>query len=133
MASLMRSAILKAIVAAFLISASVPAVTARPVSPDVEVESSPYWDTAPKFKPARALPPLYPRSYIREHKPGWAVVTYTVGIDGRAKNVVLESTSDETFGRHIAAAIRIWPHVPAMKDGVPVEGTVTRKFSLEFE
>ena len=111
------------------------AVSAAPEEPHAasEQETSPHWDTAPKFKRARGLPPLYPMSYIRENKPGWAVVTYTVGVDGKASSVLLESASDAKFGKHVAAAIRVWPHHPAQKYGVPVEATVTRKFSLEFE
>jgi len=95
------------------------------------VEQSDLWDVAPKFK--RGTVPLYPLSFIHGDKNNFAVITYTVTVDGKAKDVILVSTSNPKFGGHIAAAIKRWSHYPATKDGNPVEATVTRRFSLEFE
>lgn len=126
-----------ALAAALLVGHSIPACAEQATPdapPETEVkETSPDWDVAPKFKRARGLPPLFPMSYIRSRKSGWATVKYTVGVDGKANNVVLEAASDPAFGNHVAAAIKIWPHFPATKSGVPVEATVTRTFSLEME
>ncbi|GHA77513.1 energy transducer TonB [Cognatilysobacter bugurensis] len=123
--------------AAALVSAVCLPVFAQDASRDEAaneelLEESIHWDEAPKFKRARGLPPLFPMSYIHGHKSGWAVMTYTVGVDGKARNVVLESSSDSKFGKHVAAAIQVWPHFPAVKDGTRVEATVTRRFELEF-
>ena len=109
---------------------AVEASAAESIEP-ATVEQSDLWDVAPKFK--RGTVPLYPMSFVHGNKNGSAVITYTVTMDGKAKDVILVGTSDPKFGGHIAAAIKRWSHYPATKDGNPVETTVTREFSLEFE
>jgi len=91
-------------------------------------QASPEWDA-----PARlvgGMAPVYPIGQLLNGKTGHAEVAFTVGEDGRTRDISVTKADREVFGRHLAAAVKGWRFEPATKDGKPVASRLS--FGLDF-
>lgn len=92
----------------------------------VPVDFSP--DAAPALERGpRALdrtpPPKYPAAALAAGQGGRVVVKVLVGIDGRARDVVVESSEPAgVFDAATVEAVRGWRFAPLLREGEPVEG-----------
>jgi periplasmic protein TonB len=80
--------------------------------------------------------PLYPESARIRLKEGQLVVRYTIGKDGRVKDViVIDHADDQSFDDSAVRAIRNWRFSPLIKDGEATEVVheLTVFFRLEAE
>lgn len=89
------------------------------------------YDVPPRLLSGEA--PIYPVSRIYAEENGQAVVEYTIGIDGKTKDVHAISATYKYFGAHAVIAVRKWRFTPAMKNGQPVELTVQETFKFEID
>jgi protein TonB len=85
--------------------------------------------------PARLISgssPVYPLSILLKHKAdGYALIQFTVGVDGRTHDVVALESSHKAFADHAIIAIRNWQFEPAKKDGVPVSVSAIQRMNFE--
>ncbi len=77
-----------------------------------------YYDTPPKFISGNA--PSWPMSQWHSGNSGFAVVAFTVGLDGKAHDIRVVQASYPYFGSHTIIAVRNWKFEPARKNGQPV-------------
>jgi TonB family protein len=77
-----------------------------------------YYDTPPKF--ISGSTPHWPMSQWHSGNSGFAVVAFTVGLDGKAHDIRVVEASYPYFGSHTIIAIRNWKFEPARKNGQPV-------------
>ena len=75
-------------------------------------------DTPPKFISGNA--PVYPQSQWRSGNSGFAVVAFTVGLDGRAHDIRVLRASYPYFGIHTIIAVMDWKFEIARKNGQPL-------------
>lgn len=89
------------------------------------------WDTPARF--LRGKSPIYPINQALNGKASRAEVEFTIGIDGRTKDIRIVQADREVFGRHLAAAVRDWQFEPAERNGIPVTSAMrfTMNFSIE--
>jgi periplasmic protein TonB len=64
--------------------------------------------------------PIYPISKALSGKSGAAVIAFTIGEDGKTRDLSVKDTSGEVYSRHAMIAIREWRFQPALKNGAPV-------------
>jgi protein TonB len=115
------------------ISLDVPAVD---ISSDAGGMASPTMinkegDATPKVR----IPPDYPPEAARDGIQGWVKLQFTIGTDGRPKDIeVLEADPKRVFDRNAKRALRKWVYDPKFEDGKAVEqpGIIVQlDFSLE--
>jgi len=80
--------------------------------------SSRNYDTPPKFISGNS--PSWPMSQWRSGNSGFAVVAFTVGLDGKTHDMRVVQASYPYFGSHVIIAVRNWTFEPARKNGQPV-------------
>jgi protein TonB len=71
--------------------------------------------------------PIYPFSASMANQPGVAVVRFTIGEDGKTRDIIVVRASAPYFGAHTAYAIKHWVFEPARKNGRPVAVTVEQE------
>ena len=76
------------------------------------------FDTPPKLIGSSA--PVYPIRQWQLGNSGEALVEFTIGEDGKARDFRIVSTSYKSFGDHAILAIKLWQWEPARKQGLPV-------------
>ncbi|KAA5804714.1 energy transducer TonB [Alkalicaulis satelles] len=85
-------------------------------------QSAPY---DPNNRPARPISrasPSYPMAAAQASLEGVALVSFTVGADGRVKDAeVVFSAPHTIFGEEALRAVRRWRYEPRMVDGQPVD------------
>lgn len=86
-------------------------------------QPSEQWDVPARL--ARGRSPVYPIGQLLEGRSSRAEVGFTVGIDGRTKDIRVVQADREVFGRHLAIAVRDWQFEPAQRNGIPVVSTMT--------
>lgn len=91
-------------------------------------QPSDQWDVPARL--ARGRSPVYPIGQLLEGRSSRAEVTFSVGIDGRTKDIRVVQADREAFGRHLAIAARDWQFEPAQHNGIPVVSTMT--VSMDF-
>ena len=74
--------------------------------------------------------PDYPISMLRLHKAGKCVIAYSVGADGKTKDIEVLETSDPRLAAHTAGAISDWVFTPGTQDGKPVEMRLQQFFGF---
>jgi protein TonB len=91
-------------------------------------KSSPQFDTPPNLISGNA--PVYPIAESRSGIPGFAVVAFTIGRDGKTYDIHVVQASAPYFGSHTVLAVRDWKFEPARKNGqpVPVKVQITLPF-----
>lgn len=102
-----------------------PAPPAPPPAPGLQAPATPPAAPAPPAAPPALAPPHYPAEAAEAQQGGRVVLKLLVGVDGKVREVVVESS--EPAGVFDAAAVdaaRGWTLAPAMSDGKPVEGWV---------
>lgn len=87
------------------------------------------WDTPPRL--VRGKRPIYPISQNLSRQAGTSLISYVIGTDGRPRDFVVESTTNEKFANHAIIALRDWLYEPARKDGEPVEASVRQSFEFQ--
>lgn len=104
-------------------------VSGAPKSP-VSYDSSQFqgYDRPPRLIEGQA--PVYPFSASQANRPGFAKVSFTVGEDGRARDIKIIEASEPYFGGHTAYAIKSWRFEPARKNGQPVAVRIVQKYSF---
>lgn len=90
--------------------------------------ASDQWDTPARL--LRGKSPIYPITQVLNGKMSRAEVAFTVGIDGRTRDVRVVQADREVFGRHLAIAVRDWQFEPAERNGIPVVSTM--RFQMDF-
>ena len=71
----------------------------------------------------RTPPPKYPVAALAAGQGGRVVLKVLVGVDGQARDVVVESSEPAgVFDEATVAAVRGWRFAPLLREGQPVEG-----------
>jgi TonB family protein len=81
-------------------------------------KASSNYDTPPKLISGNS--PVYPMSQSRSGNPGFAVVAFAVGQNGRTHDIRVVQASYPYFGSHAVLAVRDWKFQPARKNGKTV-------------
>lgn len=125
--------------------AAAPPPVAKPVRepPPTPVESEPVTTTPAKpvatapigvTKDAvlvRQVQPAFPALALRRRLGGWVEVRFIVGTDGKVGEVtVTKSEPQRLFDREATRAVQQWVFEPALRNGVPVSSTLSRR--IEF-
>lgn len=80
------------------------------------------------------LPPQYPRGEQFAGREGWVGLRFMVDTEGKPYEIaVTESTGIEAFERAAVEAVQAWRFEPAQFDGVPLDASVTRKITFQFD
>jgi TonB family protein len=87
-----------------------------------------FFDTPPKL--IRSGGPIYPIRQWQLGNSGEAVVEFTIGEDGKARNFRIVSTNDKSFANHAILAIEQWQWATARKRGHPVPVRVRVPFKF---
>lgn len=75
----------------------------------------------------------YPIEAARSQTSGYAVVEFTVGVDGSVQSPhVVDSQPRRVFDNAALQAVRRSKYEPALKDGQPVASTVRRRIDFNF-
>ena len=86
------------------------------------------YDEPPRMLSGKA--PIYPIGKMLSGQGGSAVIAYTVGVDGKPRDVAVISTDNKSYSNHAVIALREWTFAPAKKDGVPVDARVEQTFTF---
>ena len=79
----------------------------------------------------RQVQPAFPVLALRRRLSGWVEVRFTVGTDGKVDQVtVTRSEPQRLFDREATRAVQQWVFEPAMRNGVAVSSTLSRR--IEF-
>jgi periplasmic protein TonB len=79
----------------------------------------------------RQVQPTYPVDAARKRVEGWVELDFTIGSDGRVKDVsVSRAQPPRIFDREAMRALQQWTFEPALRDGSPVEQRSKRR--MEF-
>ena len=109
----------------------VAAVTPPPAAAPAPVPAAPAAETR-DAQILRSVQPGYPPDAVRKRQEGWVELEFTVGADGRVKNVsVARAQPTRVFDREAIRAMQQWTFRPALNDGQPVE--TRRKQRMEFK
>ena len=82
-------------------------------------------DTAPKL--IRKVNPLYPDVLRQNRVSGFVDVVCVIGVDGKAKDFDIISSSHTEFELPAIEALKRWRFQPAERNGVPVEIKVKQR------
>ncbi|GAB3748055.1 energy transducer TonB [Lysobacter olei] len=93
------------------------------------VQANPAWDVAPKLIQGKT--PIYPVSQLVAGKSGASIIVYTIGTDGKAKDILIEQTDDQRYANHVRVVLKDWSFHPATKAGIPVEARVRQTFKFQ--
>jgi protein TonB len=115
-----------------------PAASPSP-SPATVASTTPATETPPKptgetrdARVVRQVPPEYPTQAMRKRQEGWVELEFTIGTDGRVKDVaVVRAQPPRIFDKEAVRAVQQFTFEPALKDGQPVESRGRRR--LEFQ
>lgn len=80
------------------------------------------YDVGPRFLNGSAA--IYPFTEALNGQPGAVLLRFTIGVDGKTRDIKVLSSSKPVFGGHAALAVKSWVFAPAQKNGQPVEATV---------
>ena len=86
------------------------------------------FDVAPRRISGTAA--IYPFTAAMKNDCGSAQVEFTIGEDGKTRDIKVIKSSTPYFGGHSAFAVKDWLFEPARKDGKPVAVTVRQDFSF---
>lgn len=84
-------------------------------------------------KVVRQVQPGYPQLAYRRRLAGWVELRFTVGTDGRVVDTeVIRADPPRMFDREATRAVEQWLFEPAMRDGVPVQSTLSRRIEFKY-
>jgi protein TonB len=79
---------------------------------------------APALKIATYVAPSFPARASERNLQGWVDVEFTVGTDGKTRNIVVTDASHDTmFRREATEAVSKWQFEPRVFMGRPIEQT----------
>lgn len=82
-------------------------------------------------QPLSMAPPEYPREALRRREEGYVVLEFTIGTDGRTRDIeVVDSEPRHTFEQEARRAVSRWTFEPAIEDGRPVAQRI--RHTVEF-
>ncbi len=91
---------------------------------------------APVFVPAvliRSINPRYPTPAQRSRTEGYVLLSFTITSEGRTSNIkVVDAQPRHVFERAAIDAVERWEFKPAMRDGQPVDSTVTNRINFKL-
>lgn len=106
--------------------------TERPVAATPPPSSRPAGETR-DAKVVRQVQPGYPQLAYRRRLAGWVEIRFTVGTDGRVSDAtVIRSDPPRMFDREATRAVEQWQFEPAMRDGVAVPTTLSRRIEFKY-
>jgi TonB family protein len=89
--------------------------------PDISAE------TFVKATPLVRSAPRYPAGALQTGREGWVMLSYVISPDGDVTEPMIEDSSGvEMLERAALEAVQKWRYTPAMRDGVPVEQSMTK-------
>jgi TonB family protein len=92
-------------------------------------------ETFVRAAPIERSAPRYPAAALNSGKEGWVMLSYVISPDGVVTEPMIEDSSGvESLERAALDAVRKWRFTPAMRNGVPVEQSMTKTriaFQLE--
>lgn len=107
-------------------------VAAAPSKPVAPPPAQPAGETRAAVAIA-PVAPSYPIEAARNQTSGYAVVEFTVSVDGSVENPhVIDSSPRRVFDSAAIEAVRRSRFKPALKDGKPVASTVRRRIAFQF-
>jgi protein TonB len=81
----------------------------------------------------RQVQPGYPQLAYRRRLAGWVEIRFTVNTDGRVSNAeVIRSDPPRMFDREATRAVEQWQFEPALRDGEPVQTTLSRRIEFKY-
>lgn len=95
--------------------------------PALQMKSNEF-DTAPRLVSGNAA--IYPFSASMKNDCGEALVEFTIGEDGKTRDIKVIESSAPYFGGHSAHAVKGWVFEPARRNGKPVAATVRQSFGF---
>ncbi len=78
----------------------------------------------PRF--VSGMAPIYPIRDALDGKPGFVIVRYTIGVDGRVHDARVLDASSPYFGNAVLDVMHGWVFKPAAIHGVPVPFRLTQ-------
>lgn len=115
-----------------LVYAVVALVTARAAAQEAPSVSA---ETYVKATPVERSAPNYPSEALQAHEEGWVMLSFVISPTGGIEEPMVEDSSGvESLERAALRAVRKWRFSPAMRNGVPVEQSMTKTrivFQLE--
>ena len=86
------------------------------------------------LKRLKYVAPKYPRAAQRRNLSGWVDVVFTVGTDGRVKDInIRDSEPGDTFANAAIKAVEKWEFEPAVEDGLIIEKRVGVRMMFALE
>lgn len=79
----------------------------------------------------KSQPVIYPVSMLMSGVPGEAVIVFTIGTDGRARDFEVQSATNEKFADHAIIALKEFEYVPATRNGEPILSRGRQAFQFE--
>lgn len=75
--------------------------------------------------------PRYPTAAARMRRQGWVMVQFTVGVDGKVRDVsVVDSQPHHVFDRAATNAVSRWEFKPALRNGQPMAVTMRKQINF---
>ena len=93
-----------------------------------KIEEAMVPDKAPEL--TRKVNPIYPDELRKNNVSGFVELFWTVGVDGKAKDIDIVSSSRREFELPAVVALKKWKFKPAEKDGVAVELKVRQRIQF---
>lgn len=75
--------------------------------------------------------PRYPAAAARMRRQGWVMVQFTVGVDGKVRDVsVVDAQPHHVFDRAATNAVSRWEFKPALRNGQPMAVTMRKRINF---
>jgi TonB family protein len=87
-------------------------------------------DSPPKV--LRRVEPIYANGAVEQRREGTVVLGFTVGLDGKAKDIGTLRTVGWGLDEQSMLALREWRFEPARRNGMPVEERTTAEFLFKL-
>lgn len=79
----------------------------------------------------KQVKPRYPAVAARMRRQGWVVVQFTVGVDGKVRDVsVVGAQPHHVFDRAATNAVSRWEFKPALRNGQPMAVTMRKRINF---
>jgi len=95
------------------------------VAPIQAAELSQHLVTRVEPEPIKRVSPKYPISAARNHREGWARLSFVIDTEGNVNNILVTETSgSKDLTKAAVKAAQQWKYKPAMENGKPVQQCV---------
>jgi len=104
----------------------------QPVAAETREPAAPVGETR-DAKVVRQVQPGYPQLAYRRRLAGWVEIRFTVGANGKVADAqVIRSDPARLFDREAVRAVEQWMFEPALRDGVAVPVTLSRRIEFKY-